>query len=374
MYPLSATLDAYARFLPAALVPPAALEAVRGAAARLPAALSHRLCLECRLAEGAEGTDLICGVEAAGADILGAERAGLAPDLAALEPWTRVRELCRLWRAPHALPAAALERVWLEFDAPPPGARGAPPVPGVFVDLTPWACSHGSPERRCAVALEVLAALLGSALPPEVAEGVLRCQRALPPGARIPYLGVLLPRGTDRVRLCVAGLGAGRLEEYLAAAGWPAFPALREALDGLETDASGRPVPAPALLHLDVGGGGPAAVGLELAFPRRPQVRGELPGGRLLDALVERGLCAPARRDALRAWPGCSVERLPHELWSSVALRHLAHVKLVLEPERVREAKAYLSLLHLPRRRGAAIEPRLYRVEPALRALRAVVG
>src|SRR5207249_650425 len=80
------------------------------------------------------------------------------------------------------------------------------------------------------------------------------------------------------------------------------------------------------------------------------------PWDALLDHLVEIGLCLPAKRDALVAYPGVSSEQTDAERWpagmarvseflggrtTGLFLRVLHHVKIVYEPGAALEAKAY---------------------------------
>ncbi|HLL84840.1 MAG TPA: hypothetical protein VK420_19380 [Longimicrobium sp.] len=351
MYTLDASLDPFAPHISAELVPAPVLGRVRAAASALPAELTERLCLECRLTEEDARTDLVIGVEAAGRAILSGENPAisLAPALTETGPWRQVRDFCHAWGDPASPLHGAVERLWLEFDISTHGDHAAPPVPGVFLDFTEEACGRGTADERCATVVDALRTLLGTELPPRLADNLHRATRALPEGAGIPYAGVLIPRGTELVRICVAGLGEERVADYLREAGWAgSYRAVRALLDRVRPTAGGA-APVMALLHLDVGSALLPRVGMEFAFARRPQLRGELPGAAFLDQLVERGSCTAAKRQGLVSWPGCAVAALPHQLWESVALRHLAHVKVVVDADGAEEAKAYLSLRHTPR-------------------------
>jgi hypothetical protein len=105
------------------------------------------------------------------------------------------------------------------------------------------------------------------------------------------------------------------------------------------------------LLHLDVAGDVGHRVGIEYVFSRSEQLRGHVAETGFLDHLEALGLCSPAKRSGLSAWAGYSTERLPHELWQSLLVRRLNHVKLVLSPDAPPQAKAYLSFHHVPRTR-----------------------
>jgi hypothetical protein len=291
-------------------------------------------------------------VEAPGRDILGGVSPALSldPRLVERSEWVRVRELCRRWEDPASPLNGSIASIWLEFDV---GSGGASfDLPGVFVDFTPAAYGEGTAGERAGRALEALEPLFADAVPWVVGERLHDCYAALPAGAFVPYVGVLLPRGAESARICVGGLEPADLAGYLQAVGWTGSGAALEALtERLAGSRAGAVLANPALVHLDVGVDVGAAVGLEYVFDRPPQVRGVLPQGAFLDALVAEGLCTPEKRVALSAWPGCSLERFAHELWQSLAIRRVNHVKVVFDGDRAALAKGYLSLHHRFHRR-----------------------
>jgi hypothetical protein len=87
-----------------------------------------------------------------------------------------------------------------------------------------------------------------------------------------------------------------------------------------------------------------AGLGLELTFERIPRPRGLGPEAALLDRLVSAGLCSPGQRLGLAAWPGCSSALLSHELWRSLIVRRLNHLKLLCRQRRLTQVKAYLAV------------------------------
>lgn len=234
------------------------------------------------------------------------------------------------------------------------GGAGGMPEPGVFVDFSADALARMAGARRVGAAA-LAAGILGGGLSPERARALSRAYHALPPGASIPYVGVLLPRGDEGFRLCARGLPREEVAPFLHAAGSQAAEAAEGWVEAL-APARPRARGAPSLVHLDVGAKHAPPVGLEYTFAGSAQVRGGDPElEALLDALEARGLCHPARRAAVARWPGWSWERLPHQLWRSVAARRINHVKVVAHPDGAAHAKAYLSLrvAFLPRGRGA---------------------
>jgi hypothetical protein len=344
MISLAHTLDALAGYLPAALVPPGGYRGARETAAQLPAALTRWTYLECRLGGRAAPVDVIVEIDAAGRDILtGANRAlAPGPSLAADPVWGRVVELCRRWADPASPLSRWVESLWLEFDS----GGGGMARPGVFIGFAPCACAAGNAGERCARVALALETLLGAPLEMGQRRALERCHRHLPPGASVLYAGSLLPRGDGALRVCAGGIGAGALPAFLRAAGWPGpYAPLEAALPELHAVREGAAARDPALLHLDVGADGVRPrLGLEYVFGWKEQARGRLAETAFVRHLARRGLCTGEEAAALAAFPGCATEHLPHELWRSLVVRRVNHVKLVFDGSRPAEAKGYLVL------------------------------
>jgi hypothetical protein len=238
---------------------------------------------------------------------------------------------------------AQIPSLWLEFDLD----RDAEDLP------TPLLCAELHPEIDPLWLTDaLLPSLHGRPLAPAQRERVLECARAVPPPARLLYAFSLLSRPQEAVRLEILGLDPVAVEAYLE----------RVAPHAVGTAAAIAPLLAGTEkphLSLDisgVGGAGAAAgevlprIGLEGAFARQP--RREQRWAEILGRLVDRGLCLPAKRDAVLAWPGydsfwTAPGRWPRET-GGLSVRFLSHLKVVGWPDRPPQAKVYLGLRHLP--------------------------
>jgi hypothetical protein len=272
----------------------------------------------------------------------------LGPALWESAGWRGVRALCARWLDPRSPLHAQVERLWLEFDL---ASGDAPLLPGVFVDFAAAEGERGGPIHRLALIEAALAPLLGAPLPEPTGRSLLRCLRALPPGARAVYAGLLVPRGSAAVRLCVEGVPRAHLSGFLETAGWPgSSAALTATLDSMAPSRHGSPHVDPEIVHLDVDADVLPGIGLEYLFTRAGQARGALGERVFLDHLVATGLCTADHRAALAAWPGASVERFAHVPGQSVAVRRVNHVKVVCGGDgRPRAAKGYAYMHHVPR-------------------------
>ncbi len=228
------------------------------------------------------------------------------------------------------------------------------PLPAVFFGIMPNAPPEVVPQ-----ALRVLS----GGMAPQILEKVSECQRVLPPFGDVFQVGLMLSRGpVEAVRLCIWLRSPQKLLPFLQRVGWRGDEDLaRAALTPLH-----RMVDAVAL-NVDVGVTVHDKLGFECYFHKNRQPAREPRWKAFLDSLVREGLCTTRKRDALLAYPG-HVEEGAAAPWPgalsrvsallgpchvSAFARTLHHVKVVYEPGRPLEAKAYLAVNHLWRAPGS---------------------
>jgi hypothetical protein len=345
-YRLSGTLERLAPHLTASLVDPRSFAAIRRIADCLPAALTRRMYLEYRLAEVPPAADFVFCVDRSSASLL-ANADWLPGELRQAAAWDGVIRLCSAWMRGRSPLRAGIYDAWLEFDTGrhPPAADWF--VPSVFAGLS----SAVPVERLWEPALETLGGPMGAT----AAAAVRRSVGALPEGVRLLYVGRMLSRSHDAVRLCVSPLNGAALGEYLGRIAWPGdIDALCAWLSSLAVDGQRSALDAATLLHLDIAGDLQPYAGVEIPLDQHRQLISGIAERRLLDQLCDEGLCAEPLRAAVTAWPGSSSEWLPHQCWPSLTMRRVSHVKLVWRAGRPAEAKTYLSYFHAFSRRHAA--------------------
>ncbi|HST63004.1 MAG TPA: hypothetical protein VLK84_30125 [Longimicrobium sp.] len=361
-YPLAGTLGLASRHVPPVLVPPAARDRVLQVAGRIPAALTRAAYLECRLLAGPEPVDLIFRVEREGAEILAGRNPGVNPArlLARGPAWRAVADFCRAW-LDGGDPAWSLVRhLWLELDLDDPGLPGAPPLPqpSVFIAFHDDATAAMGTEAVLDLVARVIHPLAPNAMDPDTRSRLRGVLDRRPPGAAVPYAGVMLSRPRQAVRVYLSRVPGAAVPGLLNEVGWPEDQGRMAA----EVVAAMRDAGAPevGMLHLDVLEGALLPrLGVEYTLERHAQIRGRVAEQAFLDALAARGLCEPERRDALLAWPGYELLTLRHELWPSLLARRVNCIKLVHEPDREPQMKAYLLAFHqphLPRQDGAGTQ------------------
>ncbi len=276
------------------LIPADGRAGIAALARRLPDVM-HGFGFELRLRTPGAAVDFYTSIAARGG---GREAwAGSAP--AHAPPWQRVAALARQWAEPASLLHSRVEMVFLEFDAP--FTVGQPP--SVFARLDSAIGDGGAQWAHAAGAVDELAlALMGQRASAATRAHLAAVFGALPPGGRIVDVAAMLPRGAVTVRLFITMPRAG-LPDYLTALGWTDSGARRD-LAGVLWRAMG-------------------------------------------ERLRSCGLGDADQLATLTRWPGAGPARAIDHVatrarWPSQLVRLISHVKVVLEPSRPVEAKAYL--------------------------------
>lgn len=323
--------------VPAALVPHEARAPLVALAGRL--APIHRAGFEVRLARGGE-IDFQQGVEAGDG-----EPAILRRHLRREGDATLDAFLAR-WEEAGSPLNEAIDDLWLEFDRPPEAARS------VFVGFPRGPVA---PADRRPVVREALDLLAGRSAWEGFAACVDACFDALPDGATVSHVGLMLGRPGPFVRVNVKRLSAESAEEYLRTLGWAGDPAAAARLVArLARVADG------VTVCVDAGEGLGPGVGLECHVgPQPPHDDGRWRA--LLDVLVDDGLCSGARAEALLTWPGTTTPATAGASWPpdlvrqalrrpddhfSALERRLSHVKVTLDADGDVSAKGYFGFMH----------------------------
>lgn len=337
--------------VPPDLISAPALEDIYAVASLIPKPLAYNTFgFECRLGETTPRADfLVLATAKQGRESLATlettQKTSAA--LTAHPAWRRVRDFAVLWADPTSLLHEAADNVWLEFDVdgPPPET----PTPAVFFGVRP--------DASFEVVASGLRTLSGGGLSPRVLARVSEVRHVLRSFGNVFQIGLMLSRGpVEAVRLCVWPGASEDPLPFLRRAGWRGEEAgLRAVLDPLL-----RLVDVVAL-DVDVGESVRGKIGFECYFRKNRQPSREPRWETFLDFLVGEGLCTKRKRDALLAYPGHLEEKAPvpwpEALIRASALlgprhvsaftRTLNHVKVVYEPGKPPEAKAYLAGNHL---------------------------
>jgi hypothetical protein len=258
--------------------------------------LTHRLApvprvaLECRLADPAPTIELQQSIRRDGGEPALLRDHLLATQPTAREgdgPWARLARFCAAWADPTTLLYGGITEVFLEYDI-----DRAPQA-----DLTPSVFFSVAESDGFAIAEAALALLLPEPWPPGLAGNLAACFTVCPPGASVTYIGAMLGRTTEALRVNIKGLQLDELAPFLEAVGWDGPPKAVEHWAGWAWDRVDG-----VTVCLDVGEVVYPHLGLECAL--RIQPAGEPRWSDLLEELSEEGLCTAANVEALLGLAG----------------------------------------------------------------------
>jgi hypothetical protein len=257
--------------------------------------------------------------------------------------WKLVRELCERWTNPRSLESECVPHVFLEFDTSQGFDRlGSPSIfLGISINaqfsVGGGSYAPGPGAGRTNLVPQLISRLLAADGGTVEIEALEQRIRSLPVGSLVLHVGVMIARA-HAVRLHV-GVPRVKVADYLRTIG-----ACRVAIEVERLAERYRADDPVATLQFEVQQDC-EAVGLELSPGSALEPQGAQLWRTLLRSLVDDGLCAPERYEALLSWSG--VSRLPRDLSDSPCTVHrdLSHVKVTLRPDRPPQAKAYLSVV-----------------------------
>lgn len=330
------------------LISAACRRRVLDAAALLPAAASGFFGFEARLGDSAPEVDFLACIsaEAGGREAWAA--AMPPPGMEAAPAWRRAARFVQAWAEPGSPFHDPIINMWVEFDLI--GDPAAPLLPSLFFGTNVLGPEQAAPSEHqwLTAAIEQVADA-----PPSDARRrtIADCLAALPSDGRLFQIGTMLSRRQPFLRLCFRGLPITEITGYLEGIGWRGVRGELETLLGTIA-----PLIDDVLLDLDIDDGVGDRIGLECYLEDGPQLPERLTA--FLTHLRTVGLCTDTKAAALAAWFGLTHERWCRNSWpadlrdhprrpgpghSGGFVRSLHHVKLVFDPPRALQAKAYLA-------------------------------
>lgn len=243
------------------------------------------------------------------------------------------------WRRGAGAPDwQAVARVLLEFDTG--SDPGDATLPSVFLRLEPW----GERDRRLPDVAALLADL-GCAMLHDDATDLRRRLTMLADEGPCLHVGAMLARPGAPVRVVSPDLSPGRASRLLARL---PYRHCRDEADALLAEVSRLDPSVAVRVNVDVGTTTHERVGIDVTFPGRRKAGAhphDSSWSRLIEHLLDDGLCTPAKAATVLAWRG--TQRLIADPWDAsdqgvILSQSISHVKIDLTPERRPRAKVYL--------------------------------
>jgi hypothetical protein len=346
------TLEVVSSYLDKKLVSSDGLQGIHHVASLLPNLPSLAAAgFECHLAK--MQTDILVAFESknSGEMVLNATSSQLTEN----PIWRKVNDFSSIWSDLNCHSKNCVDNVWLEFDVdqhseqamPEPSLFFAPF--GLFADKQKVYTESWNIDR-------ILQSLSSHSLNKETLNFLTLCTQKLPDSAVFFQVGIMLPRAAESniIRLCVDNLNSEQLLQYLNSIGWQDRDG---ELSNLLSTLSG--CTHVFRLNFAIQESVLPRIGLECYLDRQPV--GSSQWQLMKNFLIDHHLSGLEKIQAIERWPGYSLSEDHQELWPeqyanssaflgnnirSAIVRLLHHIKIVYQPGRQLEAKAYLWFGH----------------------------
>lgn len=357
-HPLTEYLALTKPFVSDQLIDQESWEQIEAIAQYLPSQSTSFFGFECRLGESNARADFLLCISAGElgqAMLAGGEAPDMfVPELFQQPIWAQIREFATCWHNTLSPLHQKVSNFWLEFDVHKLSSH--PPIPSCFFGSNMiYADPFADPSAHTWVTRTAIRLLQGAPLSSALEQQTFRAVNALPLGAYVFQVGLMLARGAKQVRLCIRGISTRQIIEYLETLGWSGCPvSLHNQLQELSHYAE------RIDLDIDIGETGIAPkIGLECYLTFQPKLQPKW--SEFLQYLVTHELCLPEKQEALLDYPGFVREKTHRDQFPAhllnlskflgncsevVFMRGLHHIKVVYQADRAIEAKAYAWVSH----------------------------
>lgn len=303
--------------------------------------------IECRLSDGTLQADLSQQIltENEETDILMNHL--IKSGLSDIPAWLRVHKLCSQWQEQSSSIHDLVDCIGFELDAD--ACSRQTHLPSVFLRLKKDGFSVDEKQSALDEGLQILFGKPGPFPGQDILHNCFTFNKA-----RLIYIGAMLARSSDALRAEFIPQSSECIIPLLKHIGWSwdesELKAIIDQLDHLGVYIN--------LVHVDIASTVRPKMGLSCLCRVGPDRRPNWPF--FLDRLVESGLCLPDKRDALLAWEGFAEPTASKVPWPpyiicqsllkpdllSLFERDISHIKIVYQPGKPLEAKAYLRFNH----------------------------
>jgi hypothetical protein len=270
--------------------------------------------------------------------------------------WRRIHQFALSWVDASSLLSRTVEEAWLEFDVGL--TRGAPGnTPSVFFSIGYESPQESALRRRLSreyvrVAKEGLDILEGRQTSTSTLSRVAESFHILPAFARIEFLGAMISRSTETVRVVASGMSLEDMVRYLQRLGF------RGSVGHLALIADMLELTSHMWLAADIEATGVSTrIGFDFYCNSTIQSANNSEWASLLEFLAEKGICADHKRYSLLAAADMSNRELDQLAWPDCVRKvskilgpagfdrlefRIHHIKVIDRPGVPLEAKAYL--------------------------------
>jgi hypothetical protein len=250
--------------------------------------------------------------------------------------WQCIQRFGSKWADPATLLHTGIQNIWFEFDI---DNNAKILVPSVFFDVDRDNRFPG--DKKLKLITKSVSYLKGEQIAPEHVKMIKRILATLPGQSKLYYVGVLLSRPIEALRICVRDMLPDEALPFLKKLGW------RENASLLKTLIKNYIIDAERfVLNFDIARSVQKKIGLEITCPEWETI---------LDKLIVNNLCSSEEKMALLNWHKIesvdpnekSHQKILEEMIEPMGclIRRINHFKVVCDDSAVK-AKAYLYMAY----------------------------
>lgn len=203
--------------------------------------------------------------------------------------WQTFRKIYQEWTGEKSFLHQKVRNIWLEFDVD--GEPSQVPISCIFLTL------NQENIRKHQDLIQIVSSLLNYPISSQIESNIQLSIDSLTAKSHISHVGIMLSRFVQEVRINVNEIAPDQVLYYLVKMGWTEpTNTLQSYISNLSDFVDG------ICLSFDIGENILPRIGLECFLVKQPknEPRWQL----FLDYLVKKGLCTPAKQNALLTWPG----------------------------------------------------------------------
>jgi hypothetical protein len=334
----SKLLPVYLRTFPTEFIPKTNKEQVKYIANYLPplsgAILEYHLSSNCQCDFSLRATHTDGGREfTAGHN----SRYQMHKKLLQFKEWQCIQTFGTKWADPTTLLHTGIQNIWFEFDI---DNNLKILIPSVFFDVDRGNRFPGN--KKLKIITKSVSYLKGEQISPEHVKIIKMILAALPGQSKLYYIGVMLSRPTEALRICVRDILPKEILPFLKKIGWHENASILKTLIKNYINDAQR-----YILNFDIDLSIQKKIGLEINNPEWETI---------LDKLIVNNLCSSEEKMVLLNWRKTepidpnkkSHQKILEEIIEPIGclIRRINHFKIVCDDDSSLKAKAYLYMAY----------------------------
>lgn len=350
LYPIN-YLNSIQASIPEQLISPQNYEKIKNIAKYFPGEITSFFGFETQIGNKTADSDFLFAISSkngereAFAELL--DKDNFSELISKYPEWQRIKNFTSKWIDPSSPLNRKILGLWFEFDTS--NSIMNDPLPNIF--FHPESIKSADDKKISEykwITRDAIPLITGKTIQDNVEKKIIECIKKLPGESAIFQIGMMMSRSPEEIRLVVKRIKSNEVVPYLKDIGYNKdLSEIASFLYKLDEYIN------RIVLHFTVGKSVHQKIGIEISF-YPDMYHQELGWNKVLEYLVENGLCLPEKQQALLQFPGVENDdkfegfnmyipkaKIVNPNSTEILVRYLSHIKILYEPGKKLKAKAY---------------------------------